>query len=77
METPLAPQFFGAVTNATYWTFNISGEPLRELGSNCGLEFDEEGTSVIDHLNYDVKDEGYVSIMKHLLYKFLYCNSND
>nr|XP_054769099.1 dolichyl-diphosphooligosaccharide--protein glycosyltransferase 48 kDa subunit-like [Lytechinus pictus] len=39
------------------------GEPLRELGSNCGLEFDEEGTSVIDHLNYDVKDEGYHTLV--------------
>lgn len=34
------------------------GEPIRDLASNCGLEFDEEKTSVIDHLNYDVLDSG-------------------
>jgi len=34
------------------------GEVLREIASEVGFEADEEGTSVIDHLNYDVKDEG-------------------
>ncbi|CAJ0965478.1 unnamed protein product, partial [Ranitomeya imitator] len=34
------------------------GDPLRELGSECGIEFDEEKTSVIDHHNYDVSDPG-------------------
>jgi len=26
--------------------------------SECGFELDQEGSAVIDHLNYDVKDEG-------------------
>ncbi|XP_019746516.1 dolichyl-diphosphooligosaccharide--protein glycosyltransferase 48 kDa subunit [Hippocampus comes] len=34
------------------------GDPLRELGSECGIEFDEEGTAVIDHHNYDKSDPG-------------------
>ncbi len=34
------------------------GDILRDLGMEFGLELDERGTSVIDHLNYDVKDEG-------------------
>jgi len=34
------------------------GEPIKELASECGVEFDEEGTAVIDHLRYDAKDEG-------------------
>lgn len=34
------------------------GEPIKELASECGVEFDEENTAVIDHLHYDVKDEG-------------------
>ena len=34
------------------------GEALREVASEVGFEADEEGTSVIDHLNYDAKDEG-------------------
>uniref|UniRef100_A0A1A8G8D3 Dolichyl-diphosphooligosaccharide--protein glycosyltransferase 48 kDa subunit n=1 Tax=Nothobranchius korthausae TaxID=1143690 RepID=A0A1A8G8D3_9TELE len=34
------------------------GDPLRELGSECGIEFDEEKTAVIDHHNYDLSDPG-------------------
>ncbi|CAL1605336.1 unnamed protein product [Knipowitschia caucasica] len=34
------------------------GDPLRELGSECGIEFDEEKTAVIDHHNYDISDPG-------------------
>ncbi|GCB61738.1 hypothetical protein scyTo_0012966 [Scyliorhinus torazame] len=33
-------------------------EPLRELGSECGIEFVEEKTSVIDHHNCDISDPG-------------------
>lgn len=36
------------------------GEALRELASECGFEYDEEGTAVIDHLNFDTQlDDGY------------------
>uniref|UniRef100_A0A8W7Q017 Dolichyl-diphosphooligosaccharide--protein glycosyltransferase 48 kDa subunit n=1 Tax=Anopheles coluzzii TaxID=1518534 RepID=A0A8W7Q017_ANOCL len=35
-----------------------SGDPLRELASECGFEVDEEKAAVIDHLNYDVSDAG-------------------
>ena len=34
------------------------GEVLREIASEVGFEADEEGTAVIDHLNYDIKDDG-------------------
>ncbi|VDP95149.1 unnamed protein product [Echinostoma caproni] len=34
------------------------GEAIRDLGSECGVEFDESGTAVIDHFNYDVADDG-------------------
>ena len=34
------------------------GDILRDLGMEVGIELDERGTSVIDHLNYDVKDSG-------------------
>lgn len=37
-----------------------AGDPLRELGSECGIEFDEERTAVIDHHNYDISDPGQV-----------------
>jgi len=35
-----------------------TADALREVATECGLEADEEGTSVIDHLNFDIKDEG-------------------
>lgn len=34
------------------------GEAIRELAIECGLEIDEEGAQMIDHLNYDLSDEG-------------------
>jgi len=34
------------------------GEPLRELATECGVEYDEERTAVIDHHNVDVSDKG-------------------
>lgn len=34
------------------------GQPIRDLASECGLEFDEEKTSVIDHHHFDVSDQG-------------------
>lgn len=35
-----------------------SGDALRELASECGVELDEDGASVIDHINYDIADQG-------------------
>nr|CAG4646231.1 EOG090X05EE [Macrothrix elegans] len=35
-----------------------TGDVLREITAECGFEIDEEGAAVIDHLNYDVKDQG-------------------
>ncbi len=36
-----------------------TGDALRELAAECGLEVDEEGAAVIDHLNFDAnKDDG-------------------
>jgi len=35
-----------------------TGEVLRELASEVGFEVDDDGTAVIDHLNYDAKDQG-------------------
>ncbi|CAH1170420.1 unnamed protein product [Phaedon cochleariae] len=37
---------------------SITGDVLRELASECGFEVDEENAFVIDHLNFDVSDEG-------------------
>lgn len=37
-----------------------STDLLREIASEVGFEMDEEGASVIDHLNFDASDEGQV-----------------
>jgi oligosaccharyltransferase complex subunit beta len=34
------------------------GDAIRDFGYECGVEFEEAGTFVIDHLNFDVSDEG-------------------
>lgn len=31
---------------------------IREIASECGIEVDDDGAAVIDHLNYDIKDAG-------------------
>lgn len=41
-----------------------SGDVLREITAECGFEVDEEGAAVIDHLNYDVLDQGKVMIKR-------------
>jgi len=35
-----------------------TGEILKDIASECGFEADEEGTFVIDHLNFDARDSG-------------------
>ena len=47
----------------------FSADPIRELASECGVEFDEEKTSVIDHISYDVSDEGEVCKIMEMLNK--------
>jgi len=32
------------------------GDIVREISTECNVEFDEESTNVIDHLNYDIAD---------------------
>lgn len=36
----------------------ILGEPIKEIAAECGLEFSDEGTFVIDPFNADAKDDG-------------------
>ncbi len=50
-----------------------SGDVLREITAECGFEVDEEGAAVIDHLNYDVLDQGKVCFLK-LILGFKICN---
>lgn len=49
------------MSNSNQLHFFTVGSPIRELGSDCGIEFDEEKTAVIDHHNFDASDDGTVS----------------
>lgn len=40
--------------------FKFLGDLIRELANECGFEIDEEGSAVIDHLNFDIEDDGKV-----------------
>jgi len=35
-----------------------TGDAIKDIASECGFEADDEGTFVIDHMNFDMKDEG-------------------
>merc|ERR1719378_80248 len=50
--------FIDAGNNVLVGASSAVGTPIRELGSECGIEFDEEKTSVIDHHNFDTSDNG-------------------
>lgn len=65
------------------WVFRFNtGDPIRELATECGVEFDYEKTAVIDHLNYDIKDQGkvikpnYLKVLLHKKCVFLMKKSN-
>jgi len=39
------------------------GKPLRDIASDSNVEFDEEGTFVIDHFNFETSDEGQHTLL--------------
>ncbi|XP_028394038.1 dolichyl-diphosphooligosaccharide--protein glycosyltransferase 48 kDa subunit-like [Dendronephthya gigantea] len=51
-------EFIDAGRNVLVVGSSDIGDPIRELAGECGVEFDEEKTAVIDHISYDVSDEG-------------------
>lgn len=51
---------FSMLGNVLVAGSSSTGDLLRELASECGFEIDEEGSAVIDHLNYDIQDSGRV-----------------
>merc|ERR1719187_514016 len=58
VDVPAIINFIDGGGNVIVAANSNIGEPVRELASECGVEFDEEKTAVIDHLNYDVSDAG-------------------
>lgn len=39
---------------------HILGDAIREFAGECGIEFADDKNAVIDHLNYDIHDNGQV-----------------
>ncbi|KAL5013140.1 hypothetical protein ScPMuIL_007410 [Solemya velum] len=58
IDVPAITNFIDGGGNVLVAATSSIGDPIRELAAECGVEFDEAKTSVIDHLNYDVSDEG-------------------
>ncbi|KAL8578270.1 hypothetical protein ACOMHN_005661 [Nucella lapillus] len=58
IDVPAITSFIDGGGNVLVAASSGIGDPLRELATECGVEFDEEKTAVIDHLNYDVTDQG-------------------
>jgi len=50
--------FIDAGGNVLVGASSNVGDLIRELANECGFEIDEEGSSVIDHLNFDIEDDG-------------------
>ena len=61
VDVPAITSFIDGGGNVLVAASSSIGEAIRDLASECGVEFDETKTSVIDHLNYDVSDPGRVS----------------
>lgn len=65
---PGVQEFGGAVTSSSFIDFidhggnllvatdSTIGDPIRDIANECGVDFDEEGTYVIDHVNFDSSD---------------------
>ncbi|CAG0886332.1 unnamed protein product [Darwinula stevensoni] len=67
---PNVEEFGGSLTSESFIQFvddggnlliagsSESSDAIRDIVAELGLEMDEEGASVIDHHNFDVRDEG-------------------
>lgn len=58
VDVPAITSFIDGGGNVLVAASSNIGEAVRDLASECGVEFDETKTAVIDHLNYDVSDPG-------------------
>ena len=70
IDVPAITSFIDGGGNVLVTGSSNIGEAIRDLGSECGVEFDEERTSVIDHLNYDVSDDGKVRSSRGICCQF-------
>lgn len=64
VSTSTILEFVDAGHNVLIAASSEIGQPIRDIASECNIEFEEAGTSVIDHLNFDVSDaEGYHTLI--------------
>ena len=61
MDAEILTQFVDAGGNVLVAGSETIGDAIREFAGECGIEFADDKSSVIDHLNYDVSDNGKVS----------------
>ncbi len=60
MDAEILTQFVDAGGNVLVAGSNTIGDAIREFAGECGIEFADDKSAVIDHLNYDVNDNGQV-----------------
>jgi len=56
-------EFIDAGGNVLVGASSNVGDLIRELANECGFEIDEEASAVIDHLNFDIEDDGKHSLI--------------
>ncbi|CAF1434380.1 unnamed protein product [Rotaria sp. Silwood1] len=58
MDAEVLTQFVDAGGNVLIAGSHIIGDAIREFAGECGIEFADDKNAVMDHLNYDVNDNG-------------------
>jgi oligosaccharyltransferase complex subunit beta len=63
-SVPSVLSFLEEGNNLLLVTDEFVSNDIREIAEECGVEFDESNTRVIDHLNFDINDyDGYHSLI--------------
>ncbi|CAF3180588.1 unnamed protein product [Rotaria socialis] len=58
LDAEVLTQFVDAGGNVLVAGSNTVGDVIREFASECGIEFADDKSAVVDHLNYDLSDDG-------------------
>ncbi|CAF1124869.1 unnamed protein product [Rotaria sp. Silwood1] len=58
LDAAILTQFVDAGGNVLVAGSNVIGDVIREFAGECGIEFADDKSSVIDHINFDVNDDG-------------------
>lgn len=61
LDAEILTQFVDAGGNVLVAGSDTIGDAIREFAGECGVEFADDKSFVIDHLNYDVHDDGKVN----------------